>query len=67
MFVAGERAGKGRLATTVSSLMAKVTAGIPLHDVDRAIADDEQEGFVKIHVKERTDKSQSLLRRWLAW
>ncbi len=27
-----------------------------MHDVDRAIADGEQEGFVKIHVKEGTDK-----------
>lgn len=27
-----------------------------MHDVDRAIADGEQEGFVKIYVKEGTDK-----------
>jgi len=27
-----------------------------MHDVDRAIADSEEEGFVKIHVKEGTDK-----------
>jgi pyruvate/2-oxoglutarate dehydrogenase complex dihydrolipoamide dehydrogenase (E3) component len=29
---------------------------IPMHDVDRAITDSEQEGFVKIHVKEGTDR-----------
>jgi pyruvate/2-oxoglutarate dehydrogenase complex dihydrolipoamide dehydrogenase (E3) component len=27
-----------------------------MHDVDRAIADGEEEGFVKIHVKEGSDK-----------
>ena len=27
-----------------------------MHDVDRAIADGEEEGFVKIHVQEGTDK-----------
>ncbi len=32
------------------------TFTIPLQDVDRAIADDEEAGFVKIHVKERTDR-----------
>ena len=32
------------------------TFTIPMHDVDRAIADGEEEGFVKIHVKEGTDK-----------
>jgi pyruvate/2-oxoglutarate dehydrogenase complex dihydrolipoamide dehydrogenase (E3) component len=26
-----------------------------MHDVDRAIADDEEVGFVKINVRERTD------------
>ncbi len=26
-----------------------------MHDVDRAIADREEEGFVKIHVREGTD------------
>ena len=31
------------------------TFTIPLHGVDRAIADGEEEGFVKIHVKEGTD------------
>jgi pyruvate/2-oxoglutarate dehydrogenase complex dihydrolipoamide dehydrogenase (E3) component len=31
------------------------TFTIPLHEVDRAIADSEELGFVKIHVKERTD------------
>ncbi len=32
------------------------TFTIPMHDVDRAIADDEEVGFVKINVKERTDQ-----------
>lgn len=32
------------------------TFTIPMHEVDRAIADDEEAGFVKIHVKERTDR-----------
>jgi pyruvate/2-oxoglutarate dehydrogenase complex dihydrolipoamide dehydrogenase (E3) component len=32
------------------------TFTIPMHDVDRAIADNEETGFVKIHVKERTDR-----------
>ncbi len=32
------------------------TFTIPMHDVDRAIADDEEAGFVKIHVKEGTDR-----------
>ena len=32
------------------------TFTIPMHEVDRAIADDEETGFVKIHVKERTDR-----------
>jgi pyruvate/2-oxoglutarate dehydrogenase complex dihydrolipoamide dehydrogenase (E3) component len=32
------------------------TFTVPMHDVDRAIADGEEEGFVKIHVKEGTDK-----------
>jgi pyruvate/2-oxoglutarate dehydrogenase complex dihydrolipoamide dehydrogenase (E3) component len=32
------------------------TFTIPMHDVDRAIADDEQVGFVKINVKEGTDR-----------
>jgi pyruvate/2-oxoglutarate dehydrogenase complex dihydrolipoamide dehydrogenase (E3) component len=27
-----------------------------MHDVDRAIADGEEAGFVKIHVKKRTDR-----------
>ncbi len=27
-----------------------------MHDVDRAIADSEETGFVKVHVKERTDR-----------
>ena len=31
------------------------TFTIPMHDVDRAIADGEEHGFVKIHVKEGTD------------
>ena len=32
------------------------TFTIPLHEVDRAITDGEEEGFVKIHVKEGTDR-----------
>jgi pyruvate/2-oxoglutarate dehydrogenase complex dihydrolipoamide dehydrogenase (E3) component len=32
------------------------TFTVLMHDVDRAIADGEEEGFVKIHVKEGTDK-----------
>ena len=31
------------------------TFTVPMHDVDRAITDTEEEGFVKIHVKEGTD------------
>ena len=29
---------------------------IPMHEVDRAVADGEEEGFVKLHVREGTDK-----------
>ena len=32
------------------------TFTIPMHEVDRAITDDEEAGFVKIHVKEGTDR-----------
>jgi len=32
------------------------TFTIPMHDVHRAIADGEETGFVKIHVKEGTDQ-----------
>jgi pyruvate/2-oxoglutarate dehydrogenase complex dihydrolipoamide dehydrogenase (E3) component len=32
------------------------TITVPMHEVDRAIADGEEEGFVKIHVKEGTDR-----------
>jgi pyruvate/2-oxoglutarate dehydrogenase complex dihydrolipoamide dehydrogenase (E3) component len=32
------------------------TFTVPMHDVDRAIADSEEDGFVKIHVREGTDK-----------
>ena len=32
------------------------TFTIPMHDVDRAIADGEEAGFVKIHVREKTDR-----------
>ena len=32
------------------------TFTIPLHDADRAITDSEETGFVKIYVKERTDR-----------
>ena len=31
------------------------TFTVPMHDVDRAIADGEDDGFVKIHVLEGTD------------
>ena len=32
------------------------TFTIPMHEVDRAVADGEEEGFVKLHVREGTDK-----------
>ena len=32
------------------------TFTVPMHDVDRAVADGEEEGFVKIHIKEGTDQ-----------
>jgi pyruvate/2-oxoglutarate dehydrogenase complex dihydrolipoamide dehydrogenase (E3) component len=32
------------------------TFTVPMHDVDRAITDGEERGFVKIHVKEGTDR-----------
>jgi mercury(II) reductase len=32
------------------------TITVPMHEVDRAIVDGEEEGFVKIHVKEGTDR-----------
>lgn len=32
------------------------TITIPMHEVDRAIADGEEEGFVKIHFRQGTDK-----------
>jgi pyruvate/2-oxoglutarate dehydrogenase complex dihydrolipoamide dehydrogenase (E3) component len=32
------------------------TFTVPMHDVDRAIADGEEDGFVKIHVREGSDK-----------
>ena len=32
------------------------TFTIPMHDVDRAVADSEEAGFVKIHVREGTDQ-----------
>ncbi|MHB8494796.1 MAG: mercuric reductase [Casimicrobiaceae bacterium] len=32
-----------------------MTYTVPMHDVDRAIADGEEDGFVKIHVREGTD------------
>ncbi len=32
------------------------TFTVPMHDVDRAIADSEEAGFVKIHVREGTDR-----------
>jgi pyruvate/2-oxoglutarate dehydrogenase complex dihydrolipoamide dehydrogenase (E3) component len=32
------------------------TFTVPMHDLDRAIADGEETGFVKVHVRERTDR-----------
>jgi pyruvate/2-oxoglutarate dehydrogenase complex dihydrolipoamide dehydrogenase (E3) component len=32
------------------------TITVPMHEVDRAIADSEEEGFVKIHLREGTDR-----------
>lgn len=32
------------------------TFTVPMHDVDRAITDGEEAGFVKIHVRDRTDE-----------
>jgi pyruvate/2-oxoglutarate dehydrogenase complex dihydrolipoamide dehydrogenase (E3) component len=32
------------------------TFTVPMHDVDRAIADSEEDGFVKIHVRDGSDK-----------
>ncbi len=32
------------------------TYTVPMHDVDRAIADGEEDGFVKIHVRDGTDR-----------
>ncbi|MEO8656102.1 MAG: FAD-dependent oxidoreductase, partial [Ramlibacter sp.] len=32
------------------------TFTVPMHDVDRAIVDGEEDGFVKIHVREGTDR-----------
>jgi pyruvate/2-oxoglutarate dehydrogenase complex dihydrolipoamide dehydrogenase (E3) component len=32
------------------------TFTIPMHEVDRAITDDDEMGFVKIHLRERTDR-----------
>ena len=32
------------------------TFTVPMHEVDRAITDSEEDGFVKIHVREGTDK-----------
>jgi pyruvate/2-oxoglutarate dehydrogenase complex dihydrolipoamide dehydrogenase (E3) component len=31
------------------------TFTVPMHEIDRAVTDSEEAGFVKIHVKERTD------------
>ncbi len=36
--------------------IAVKTFTIPMHEVDRAIADSEDDGFVKIHVREGTDR-----------
>lgn len=35
--------------------IAVKTFTVPMHDVDRAITDSEEDGFVKIHVREGTD------------
>ena len=35
--------------------IAVKTFTVPMHDVDRAIADGEEDGFVKIHVRQGTD------------
>jgi pyruvate/2-oxoglutarate dehydrogenase complex dihydrolipoamide dehydrogenase (E3) component len=32
------------------------TITIPMHEVDRAVADGEEDGFVKIHIKDGTDR-----------
>jgi pyruvate/2-oxoglutarate dehydrogenase complex dihydrolipoamide dehydrogenase (E3) component len=32
------------------------TYTVPMHDVDRAVADGEETGFVKVHVRERSDR-----------
>lgn len=32
------------------------TYTVPMHDVDRAVADGEEDGFVKLHVREGTDR-----------
>src|SRR5438105_8773106 len=32
------------------------TFTVPMHDIDRAIADGEEDGFVKIHVREGSDR-----------
>jgi pyruvate/2-oxoglutarate dehydrogenase complex dihydrolipoamide dehydrogenase (E3) component len=36
--------------------IAVKTLTVPMHDVDRAMADAEEEGFAKIHIKEGTDR-----------
>jgi pyruvate/2-oxoglutarate dehydrogenase complex dihydrolipoamide dehydrogenase (E3) component len=33
-----------------------MTFTVPMHDVDRAIADGEEDGFVKVHVREGSDQ-----------
>jgi len=35
--------------------IAVKTYTVPMHDVDRAVTDSEEDGFVKIHVREGTD------------
>jgi pyruvate/2-oxoglutarate dehydrogenase complex dihydrolipoamide dehydrogenase (E3) component len=32
------------------------TITVPMHDVDRAVVDGEEEGFVKIHIRDGTDR-----------
>ncbi len=36
--------------------MAVKTFTVPMHDVDRAVTDGEESGFVKVHVREGTDE-----------
>lgn len=33
-----------------------ITYTVPMHDVDRAVTDGEEDGFVKLHIRDGTDK-----------